>query len=78
MPGYWHMWGGWGFGWLFPFVMVGFVSLCIFLLMRVPRGHRHGDTTTSALRLLNERFAKGEISRQEFEERRSVLAGPPS
>lgn len=74
-PGPWHMWGGWGFGWLFPFLMVGFVFLCLFLLMRAPRhGHGPGDTTSSALRLLNERFAKGEISKDELEEKRRAIS----
>jgi uncharacterized membrane protein len=38
---------------------------------------RREDRTGSAIRLLNERFAKGEISKEEFEERRNVLAGQP-
>lgn len=32
-----------------------------------------GDRTRSALRILNERFARGEIDRAELEERRSAL-----
>jgi putative membrane protein len=76
-PGPWHMWG-WGFGWIFPMLMMVFLfAACFFLMSRMPFGHRHqhlGDTTASALRILNERFAKGEISKEEFEEKRSVLA----
>lgn len=34
---------------------------------------RQGVDRSSARRLLEERFARGEIDRQEFEERRSVL-----
>ena len=75
-PGPWHMWGGWGFGWIFPLLMmVAMVALCIFLMNRSSWMHgSHHDTTASALRLLNERFAKGEISKEEFEEKRSILA----
>ena len=76
-PGPWHMWG-WGFGWIFPVLMMVLLFVaCFFFMTRMPFGHRHGhlgDTTASALRILNERFAKGEISKEEFEERRSVLA----
>lgn len=77
-PGPWHMWGGgWGFGWIFPLLMmVVFAAICAFLISRMS-GHDHArrDTTSSALRLLNERFAKGEISKEEFQEKRSVLGG---
>lgn len=75
-PGPWHMmWGGWGFWWVFPLLMMVFIALCIFLMARMPWGHRHshGDHTSSALQLLSERFAKGEISKEEFEEKRAIL-----
>jgi len=70
------MWG-WGFGWIFPvLMMVLMFAACFFLMTRMPFGQRHGhfgDTTDSALRILSERFAKGEISKEEFEEKQSIL-----
>jgi putative membrane protein len=75
-PGPWHMWG-WGFGWIFPMLMMVLLfAACFFFMTRMPFGHRHGhfgDTTDSALRILGERFAKGEISKEEFEEKKSIL-----
>jgi putative membrane protein len=73
--GPWHMWGGWGFGWFFPLFMMVFVALCVFFMSRTLWGHgnSHGDHTGSALQILNERFARGEISKEEYENRRSVL-----
>jgi putative membrane protein len=91
-PGPWHMWsGGWGFWWIFPMLMcVVMIAACvgIFLLMR-PGHASHGwmprpmtgvwgDPTHSALQILNERFAKGEIQKQEYEERKAaILSGGP-
>jgi putative membrane protein len=76
-PGPWHMWaGGWGFWWIFPLLMFGLlIFLCAFFVFRNPRGYgdRHSDTTGSALTILSERFAKGDISKEEFEERRAIL-----
>ena len=66
--------GGWLFGmhllwWLFWFlVIIGFVSL----FTPVPREQaRQRDT---ALDVLQRRYASGEISTEEFEQRRAVLA----
>lgn len=81
-----HMWGGWGWG-FHPFMSVFFILLCVaviifaFRMFRFgcPMGHghfRHGGygRGTSALDILEERFAKGEIDKNEFEEKRKLLA----
>ena len=75
------MWGGgwWVFG---AVVMV----VCIFLMGRMMMGHGgsgHGDhsesahpgATRSPVEILAERFARGEISQEEFEQRKKVLEG---
>jgi putative membrane protein len=93
-PGPRHMWSGdWGFWWIFPLLMCFFmivVCVGIFLTMHRAGGHashgwmpRHmmgpwGDPTHSALQILNERFAKGEIQKQEYEEKKAaILSGRP-
>lgn len=75
-PGPWHMWaGGWGFWWVFPLLMMVFMVVCVLVAMRMFGGHApfHRDVTSSALQVLSERFARGEISKEEFEEKRSIL-----
>ncbi len=73
--GPWHMWGGWGFWWVFPVLMMVFIVSCAFFMARMlwGHGHSHGERTGSALQILSERFARGEISKEEFEDKRSVL-----
>ena len=80
--GPWHtMWGGgpgWGLWWFFPLLMLLMIGACVYLMARMGGGHRHGDKgDSSALRILEERFAKGEISREEFEEKKVILGGRP-
>jgi len=73
--GPWPMWGP-GFGWIFPLLMMVFmIVLCVFLMSRMHWGHRHSapDWSASALDILSERFARGEIQREEFEEKRRAL-----
>jgi len=71
------MWGdgGWGFGmglvWL---VFVGLIVAGIVLAIR-GSSERPSDRGSgkSALEILDERFARGEIDRDEYEERKRVL-----
>jgi putative membrane protein len=69
------MMGGWLFMVLLPIVVV---ALVVWALSASGRGlWASGDQDAnqrSALQLLEERFARGEIDREEFERRRDVLA----
>ncbi len=79
---WWHPAWGWGhmiFGSLMMIVFWGGIVALIVLLVRW-LGGASGDTSgliqrQTPLELLQERFAKGEIDRQEYEERRKVLSG---
>ena len=73
--GPWYMWGGWGFWWIFPLLMMVLMFvLCAFVMRAIwGHGHSHRDDAGPAIQVLNERFAKGEISKEEFEEKRSLL-----
>ena len=82
-PGYGpYMWNGGWHGWFFgPIMMIVFIAVAavaVILLVRWLGGPGHGSphhqpTTRAPLDILKERFAKGEIDKDEFEERRRVL-----
>ena len=70
-------WNGYGPGpWMFgPFMMI--VALIIFgammfFMMRGVMGG-HGRRNERALEVLKERFARGEITETEYEERRRII-----
>ena len=79
------MWAGvWGFWWIFPVIMLSLIVLAMFFIGRrsggmVPHPHVDGpsrpwaDPTYSALQILNERFARGEIQKQEYEEKKLAI-----
>ena len=76
-PSHWHMMGGWGYWWIFPLLMMlVMIGFCVLFMLWGPWGHHHSrrDNAGSAIQLLSERFAKGEISKEEFEEKRTILA----
>lgn len=75
----WYMHGGWGgmlLGGLLMVVFWGVIIGVIVLIVRWlvalggPSGHPHRQ---SPLEVLQERYARGEIDKEEYEERKAVL-----
>jgi putative membrane protein len=67
--------GGLAIGW--GLLGVAFWVLLVALIVLLVRAVRPaaGDSGGPAVRLLEERYARGEITREEFVERRAVLSG---
>lgn len=86
----WDSWGNdllpgpleWIWGLLAVVLTVAFWVLVGYLLLRLLRRSpgRGGRSTSSGVAVLEERYARGEITRDEYLERRAVLLGesPPS
>jgi len=76
---------GWGMGWgsggmgLGPLFVIGLVLVVILAVAYYPRQSNGGDGPKVPLRtpreILDERFAKGEIEREEYTSRRDALIG---
>ncbi len=78
----WHSHWGWGGMWAGGLGMLLFWGVIILLIVLLVRGLGGGRAergasapgANSALQILQERFARGEIDKSEYEERRKVLA----
>lgn len=79
-----HMWGGGGpMGWFMgPVMMIATIAITVAVVVLVIRwlgGAGHGSTHLPAppaktpVEILQERYARGEIEKEEYEERRRVL-----
>jgi len=72
----WGDWGGWGGFLAMSLMMVLFWGGLVWLVayaIRTTSGRGRGTEARPAIRILEERFARGEIDHDEFEERRRVL-----
>lgn len=79
MVAYWWHGGGHGLWWIPVLFMVAFLTLIVVLVVWRARSLRSGDGGgPSGLAILEDRFARGEIDREEFEQRRRVLMSPPA
>lgn len=72
-----HMWDGSGTGWMWPVLWIGFLVTILavgFVIYRAWNGFAssHED---SALEELRQAFARGDLSVEEFEERKELLRG---
>ncbi len=62
-------WGwGMGFGWIFGVLI--FVLIVWLVIRTINQNSNSARTTKSALDILKERYAKGELSKEEFEEKK--------
>lgn len=65
-----------GFGWLFMLLFLGLLILGVSALIRWLPGEpssRDATTQKGALQILEERYARGEIEREEFEQKKRDL-----
>ena len=71
-----HMDYGWGmgFGWIFMIAFWALVILgVVYLLKLIAGGSKNNETTETAIDILKKRYAKGEISKEEFEARKKDI-----
>ena len=71
-------WDDYGTGpWMYlgPIFMILMIAVCFGMMFFMMRGHRGGGGTRydQAAQILKERFARGEIDKAEYEERRRVI-----
>jgi putative membrane protein len=78
--GYGNMmgYGGFGFGWIFSIIFWALIIWAIVALVRAVNGKggsswMNQDKEDSAMKILKERYAKGEISKEEFEQKRKDI-----
>ena len=74
-----HMWNGDWHGWFFgPLMMIAFIIVAVVVVVFLVRllggvGNRSERLEQTPLNILKQRYAKGEIEKDEFDERRRAL-----
>lgn len=69
------MWGAWGFGMMFMMILFwGVIIVAVVVGIRWLLGQGKESRSDSALEILRQRYARGEINKEEFETRRKDLS----
>ena len=82
----WFWFGPWQFWWICPLMMLFMLAVIATIFFAARRSSADGpqhwgppwrmmgsDASHSALQILNERFARGEIQSEEYEQRKAVI-----
>ena len=72
MMGPWIM-GGFGMGWIMPIAWLVVVGLIVWAVIALTRGASERSRQASALEILKDRYAKGEIDKDEFEAKKKDI-----
>jgi len=68
------MWGWWGVGWIFMIIFWGLLIVgLIFLIRHLIGAAKASKGEESALEILKKRYARGEINKEEFEQKKRDL-----
>jgi putative membrane protein len=68
------MGGGWFFGPIMMLLFIGLIVAAIVLTVRFLGFDASNRSSNNSLDILRERFAKGEIDKDEFEERKRIMS----
>jgi len=67
--------GGFGFGWIFMILFWAFVILgVVYLIKQLSGGSRTTTSHETAEDILRKRYASGEITKEEFKEKLTVIS----
>ena len=69
------MWGAWGFGMMIMMILFwALIIVAVVVGIRWLAGQRNESRLDSALEILRQRYARGEINKEEFEARKKDLS----
>ena len=77
----WFSWSGW-FGWLAPIIGLAIFIFVVFLIYKLIKNlfvginlhhESHFESNDNSLKILNERFARGEIDEEEYKRLKNLI-----